>query len=81
MPLRIIAAIWLFSCLVHVRQGRLQKEEAKETDLALLPSEDIKLPELPQKTPGGQETKKLKASGLSKRQGGKYVILNFDGLI
>ena len=53
MPLRIIAAILVVFLLGSCAPRQVTKEEAKETDLALLPSEDIKLPELPQKPPGG----------------------------
>lgn len=79
MPLRIIAAILVVFLLGSCAPRQATKEEAKETDLALLPSEDIKLPELPQKPPEAKETKKVEGIRVEKEAEEKYVILNFDG--
>ncbi|MBI5204455.1 MAG: hypothetical protein HZA11_06010 [Nitrospirae bacterium] len=79
MPLRIIAAILVVFLLGSCAPGQATKEEAKETDLALLPSEDIKLPELPEKPPEAKETKKVEGVRVEKEAEEKYVILNFDG--
>lgn len=79
MPLRIIAAILVVFLLGSCAPRQAAKEEAKETDLTLLPSEDIKLPELPQKPPEAKETKKVESIRVEKEADEKYVILNFDG--
>lgn len=79
MPLRIIAAILVVFLLGSCAPRQATKEEAKETDLALLPSEDIKLPELPAKPPEAKETKKVEGIRVEKEAEEKYVILNFDG--
>ncbi|MFA4830538.1 MAG: hypothetical protein WC594_15150, partial [Thermodesulfovibrionales bacterium] len=75
MPLRIIAAILVVFLLGSCAPRQVTKEEAKETDLALLPSEDIKLPELPQKPPEAKETKKVESIRVEKEADEKYVIL------
>lgn len=79
MPLRIIAAILVVFLLGSCAPMQATKEEVKETDMTLLPSEDIKLPELPQKPPEAKETKKVESIRVEKEADEKYVILNFDG--
>lgn len=79
MPLRIIAAILVVFLLGSCAPMQATKEELKETDMALPPSEDIKLPELPQKPPEAKETRKVESIRVEKEADEKYVILNFDG--
>ena len=79
MPLRIITAILVVFLLGSCAPMQATKEELKETDMTLPPSEDIKLPELPQKPPEAKETRKVESIRVEKEADEKYVILNFDG--
>ncbi|MDP3112777.1 MAG: secretin N-terminal domain-containing protein, partial [Thermodesulfovibrionales bacterium] len=77
--MRIITAILVVFLLGSCAPMQATKEELKETDMTLPPSEDIKLPELPQKPPEAKETRKVESIRVEKEADEKYVILNFDG--
>lgn len=74
---RIVAGILTVFLIVSCAPKEIVKEEKKEA--VAPPSEEIRLPELPQKPAETKVVKKVEPVRVEKEAEEKYVILNFDG--